>query len=183
MDRLQGPQRETARQRGNEPQQAYRHKAVAAHTRRGGDIPARVRTLAPRYVRQHQVREPLWNQRLVGLCRAAVAVHGELLRGKGVPTHIRLPLPDRRANTRRIHRADCKEPQLQYRLLLPQTGELRSARYGLLHQEGRVHRRHSGFREGGMEQSYGDEAAAGHLHDHAVLTHHVGRLCSRILQL
>lgn len=67
-------------------------------------LPPRVRTLAPRHVRQHPFREPVGNKRLVGLRGTPLTVHGKLRSGEGFPAHIRLPLPDRRADARRTHR-------------------------------------------------------------------------------
>ena len=81
--------------------ETYCGETGAADAGRGGDIPPRVRTLAARDVLKREVRESVGNKRVVGLRRAAVAVHGELLHREGVPAHLRLPLPDGRAYARR----------------------------------------------------------------------------------
>ena len=67
VDRPQGCERSSARERGDEPHKAYRREAGAAHAGRGGDLPARVRSLAARHVCQYTLRESERHQRMVGL--------------------------------------------------------------------------------------------------------------------
>ena len=75
------------------------------------------------------------------------------------------------------------KPQLHGGLRLHETGELRTARHGILHEERAVQRRPDKVREAGMGQGYGTGAVARHLHDGAVQPYHGRRLRRRILQL
>ena len=78
---------------------------------------------------------------------------------------------------------DLIERIVRSRNFMSAPGELRSARYGLLYEEGGVHSRHHSVREEGVGEGDGYEAVARHVHDNAVLAHHGGRICCRLLQL
>ena len=127
--------------------------------------------------------ETFLHQWMVGLCGAAVAVHGELCCGERLPSHLRLPLSDRRASARRPDRAHREEPQLHGCLRMPAPGELRTARHGLLHQEGSFRRRHHPIREESLGKGHGHTTVAQYLYDRTVLAHHGRRLCCWLLQL
>ena len=142
VDRLQGHQCAPSCQRGNELHQAYRREASPPDPGRGRDLPPRVWSQPPRHVCQHPFRESFGHQCMVGLRRVAIPVYGKLCGGEGFPAHLCLPLRDRRTIAGQSHRAHRKEPQLHDGLCLPAPGKFRIAGYGILYQEGCLHRRY-----------------------------------------